>query len=367
MIRRAAGFFVLLLLLAGCVLPAEETSTTGSTSYLCSGTTGSTTSLNESQLANAKAIIDVALGLGLGPAGAKIGVAVAMTESTLNNINFGDIASSGQMTSSRGLFQQKAAWGPLVDRTDPAKAATMFFTGGQAGQEGLMDIEGWQQMSPHVAAQAVQKSQFSDGSNFAKHMALAETVITDLGVADVECEQNVGTVLANGSQVTIPSSSFVAPEVQGKAINTSSEGLAKGLAAGFGSLGLPYTWGGGGSGEGPNDGCTRGGGQLNSCQGIIGFDCSGLTAYVMVQGGFGSPGGNSGTQRNRNKAVAWDQRKPGDIIGFPGHVAVYLGDFNGKPYVLEASTVGVPVHIVALTRSDRDSVVYRYWSSGATV
>jgi cell wall-associated NlpC family hydrolase len=169
-------------------------------------------------------------------------------------------------------------------------------------------------------------------------------------------------VEVNGPTVTLPDDPNVAGPVRGQVIGTGSAGIARGIAAGLGLLGLPYVWGGGGDGAGPNDGCQRGGGSLNSCQGLSGVDCSGLTAYVLVQGGFGSPGGNSEAQRNWARAVAWEQGLPGDIIGFPGHVAIYLGLIGGAPYILEASTVGVPVHVVKLTRSDHDPSMYRYWS-----
>ena len=59
--------------------------------------------------------------------------------------------------------------------------------------------------------------------------------------------------------------------------------------------------------------------------------------------------------------MPWDQGRPGDIIGFR-HVAIYLGVIGGAPYLLEASEVGVPVHVAALTRTDHDPVMYRYWS-----
>jgi hypothetical protein len=51
------------------------------------------------------------------------------------------------------------AWGSLADRLDPAKSAAMFYTGGQAGQAGLLDIAGWEQLQPTVAAQRVQRSE----------------------------------------------------------------------------------------------------------------------------------------------------------------------------------------------------------------
>jgi len=173
----------------------------------------------------------------------------------------------------------------------------------------------------------------------------------------------VGSVAYAGVNVTIPDNQFVDQAVRGKTIQAPTQGLAKGLAAGFGALGMPYVWGGGGDGAGPNDGCSRGGGALNSCQGIIGFDCSGLTAYVLVQGGYPSPGGSSGEQRGSGTSVPYEQGLPGDIVGFPGHVAIYLGVIDGRPYILEASDVGIPIHIVPLNRNDKDSSLHRHWTT----
>ena len=170
-----------------------------------------------------------------------------------------------------------------------------------------------------------------------------------------------GAVVANGPDVTIPNNPNVTPAIAGRTIKAPNAAVATGLAAGFSALGLPYVWGGGGSGAGPNNGCARGGGDYNSCGSEIGFDCSGLTAYVMKNAGFSVPD-NSGTQRAGGTSVSWDQGLPGDIVGFPGHVAIYLGDIDGTPYILEASWVGTPIHIVPLTRSDHDSQLHRYWT-----
>ena len=145
--------------------------------------TGSPSGLTAEQASNARAIASVAVGLGLGEQGVLVGIDVAITESTLNNIDYGDI-QNGAMTSSRGLFQQLSAWvapGTAPDpRLDPVKAATMFYTGGAAGQPGLTSIPGWQGMPVPQAAQAVQRSEFADGSNYAANLAQAQGITTAL-------------------------------------------------------------------------------------------------------------------------------------------------------------------------------------------
>jgi cell wall-associated NlpC family hydrolase len=169
-------------------------------------------------------------------------------------------------------------------------------------------------------------------------------------------------VLANGVQVTIPSNAFVAQAARGQVITAPTAKMAAGIAAGFSKLGGLYVWGGGfGPGGEATNGCARGGTANNACQGFIGFDCSGLTNYVYVQGGYPSPGGNSGAQRS-GPSVPYSAGVPGDLVGFPGHIAVYLGLIGGTPYILEASWVGTPIHVVPLARTDRDANLWRHWT-----
>ncbi|MDQ2845709.1 MAG: NlpC/P60 family protein [Actinomycetota bacterium] len=167
-------------------------------------------------------------------------------------------------------------------------------------------------------------------------------------------------VNVSGTTVSIPTGPDVDPTVAGQQIVAPDAAVARGLAAGLGAVGLPYVWGGGTDGGGPDQGCARAGGASNSCQGIVGFDCSGLTGFVMSQAGFAT-GTDSASQRAGGERIPWDKALPGDIIGYPGHVAIYLGLINGAPYLLEAPGVGHQVQVRTVHTNNIDPVVHRYW------
>lgn len=360
-----AGMLCAALILSGCVQQgATQVSTSG-----CGVVTGDSTDLTPEQNTNAKAIAAVAISLGLGEKGAMIGITAALTESGLKAVNYGDMTGpGGSMSSSRGLFQMKDAWGSLEDRLDPTKSAMLFFTVDKGpGVRGLIHIPGWETMTVQQAAQAVEGSQFSDGSNYANQISLATKATASIVTSTTCASGGVTGVTVNGPNVTIPDNPNVIAELRGIVIKAPNDGVAKGLAAGFAQLGKPYVWGGSDANGGEADNGSRGGGDYNSGGSEIGFDCSGLTGYVIVKGGFPGPGTNSGAQRSGGQSIPYDQILPGDIIGFPGHVAMSLGVINGKIAILEASWVGTPIHIVWLTRSDKDSMAHRYWNSTSSV
>jgi murein DD-endopeptidase MepM/ murein hydrolase activator NlpD len=138
-------------------------------------TRGSARGLTTEQTNNARVIVAVGKQLKVPPRGWTIALMAAMQESTLRNIPYGD-------RDSVGLFQQRNAWGSFQQRMDPPTSSRMFYTGGMAGQPGLLDISGWEQMPTWQAAQSVQRSAFPFA--YAKHESLASSLVTSLTGTD---------------------------------------------------------------------------------------------------------------------------------------------------------------------------------------
>lgn len=96
-------------------------------------TSGSTLGYTQEQVDNAQTIIAAGRDLGLSVRDQTIGVMTAMGESSLRNIDYGDLERSGvtnpdgSRTTSIGLFQQQDDWGSREERLDPYAAATLFF------------------------------------------------------------------------------------------------------------------------------------------------------------------------------------------------------------------------------------------------
>lgn len=118
------------------------------------------------QLGNAEAIIQALALQNALPADVIIAVMVAMTESSLINVEYGDKAGP----DSRGLFQQRDSWGTLAERMDPATATGLFYSR-------LLNVQGRMLLSPWQAGQNVQISAFPDGSNYHKNYARAVEIV----------------------------------------------------------------------------------------------------------------------------------------------------------------------------------------------
>jgi hypothetical protein len=99
-------------------------------------------------------------------------------ESVAKRIGHGDIAGP----DSRGLFQQRAPWGSLDDRMDPAKSTRMFLTGGAGGQKGWKQANGSLQRVPGGIEAAVKHVQISVGG-YQQHEREATAIVKAWGGA----------------------------------------------------------------------------------------------------------------------------------------------------------------------------------------
>jgi TP901 family phage tail tape measure protein len=109
---------------------------------------------NAAQMRNAATIANVGRKMNMSARDIMIGIMTAITESGLINVQYGD-------RDSQGLFQQRPSqgWGSVAQVTDPEYAARKFFSV-------LKGVGDRGNMSPWMAAQTVQRSAYSNGSNY---------------------------------------------------------------------------------------------------------------------------------------------------------------------------------------------------------
>lgn len=293
------------------------------------------------QVTLAATIMTVAEQNGLGANAQIIGIITAIQESTLGahpsiSLPNGD--------GDAGPFQQRQLdgwYGSLTQVTDPVYAATAFFTGvtadsptdyGSAGGgpgyghlPGLIDIDGWETMTPGEAAQAVQRSAYPDA--YQGHVADAQRLMSALSGVTVNIDPSACTEI------------------------TASGDAAAAIERGRTLLGTPYDFGGGDE-NGPSP---------------YGIDCSGFIMYALA--GAGVTGLPRTSQQQYDYLAGHDVSvadiQPGDLIfeswgrtgtaGSPGaisHVTMYIGDGQ----VIEASRGAMKVKI-SPTRFDSHAFV----------
>ena len=269
-----------------CTAPAQTSAdpahpdVTGSMAGPRSTSPAGTAGYDAEQVANAAVIVGVGAQLGVPVRGWIIAVAVAIQESDLRNLDHGDAAGP----DSRGLFQQRADWGSLAERMDPAASARLFFTGGHRGQPGLLAVPGWQSLPLTVAAQAVQRSAFPTA--YARHENDASALVSAIA----------GTTGATLECAGIP-----------------GPAASRAVAFARAQLGLPYQW----AGDGP-------------AHGDSGFDCSGLTRAAYAAGGITIPRTAQGQYDAGPHIPAGTPLLPGDLLFFGNpdqihHVGIYVG------------------------------------------
>lgn len=129
--------------------------------------------LSDAQLGHVRTLLSTAAEMEISEQGVQIALMVALQESTLRNLANDSVPESlelqhdgiGSDHDSVGLMQQRANWGTVAERMDPAYAYAAFF-GGDAGPAGspagLLDIDGWESMDLGDVAQRVQVSAYPD-------------------------------------------------------------------------------------------------------------------------------------------------------------------------------------------------------------
>ncbi len=304
---------------------AEEGATSGAplavtgsipSSLTATNADGQTLTLDHAQLQRAATIIAVGDAEGVGQNGQLVALMAALTESTLHmlaNTTAYPLSAryphdeDGSEGDSLGLFQMRPSmgWGTVAQLMNPAWSTRAFYGGSEGPNHGspagLLDIPGWQSMSLGAAAQAVERSAYPE--RFAVNEPVARKIAATLS-----------DVALSGPQCSAVAGAGLPPGFAGRLIAAAEK-----------EIGLPYVWGGG-TYTGPS-------GQASDGQGP-GFDCSGLVLYAAYQASEGKIRllHFTGDQINETRPVAWDQKKPGDVIFYtypgetvPHHVVIYLG------------------------------------------
>ena len=111
------------------------------------GVSGDVAGYSGVQLENAAAIIDAGADMGLSLRDQTIAVMTAMGESSLQVLDYGDLAGP----DSRGLFQQRDSWGTLEQRMDPHESATLFY-------ERIAGVADRDVLQPTIVAHRVQRN-----------------------------------------------------------------------------------------------------------------------------------------------------------------------------------------------------------------
>ncbi|WP_285102719.1 hypothetical protein [Promicromonospora sp. MEB111] len=133
--------------------------------------------LSPDQADNAALVAGTAVARGLPARAATIGLATALQESKLINIDYGD-------RDSVGLFQQRPSqgWGTVDEILDPAYSTNAFY-------DVLVEVEGYEDMEVTDAAQTVQRSAYPDA--YAQHETRSRawaSALTGNSPAALSCE-----------------------------------------------------------------------------------------------------------------------------------------------------------------------------------
>lgn len=146
--------------------------------------------------------------------------------------------------------------------------------------------------------------------------AATATPAADTTKDKAEAEETPAATQSESESESSSSSSAAATpaETPAPTANTNASSVAA-LAMQY--VGVPYVWGG----SSPS-----------------GFDCSGLVSYVYAQFGVSLPHQSEGI-RAAGTVVSASEARPGDVVWWPGHVGIYMG--NGMMVDAANESIGV--------------------------
>jgi hypothetical protein len=132
--------------------------------------------LDDTQMNNAKKIVDTAKNMGMNQRAQTIALATALQESNLKNLASTKLPESYKYTNegqgsdhdSVGLFQQRQNWGKTKDLMTPETSTRKFL-------QALQQVPNWEKLPVTVAAQEVQVSAYPHA--YAKHETRATEIV----------------------------------------------------------------------------------------------------------------------------------------------------------------------------------------------
>jgi cell wall-associated NlpC family hydrolase len=99
------------------------------------------------------------------------------------------------------------------------------------------------------------------------------------------------------------------------------------------------------------------------------FDCSGLTKYAVRHGDGRYIPRTAQDQKNYTRHIRWGAEKPGDLVffdegGYVDHVGMFVGFYDGHPYMIAASYPHYGQHYLDIRIEQIDS---SYWLNRASI
>jgi peptidoglycan DL-endopeptidase CwlO len=316
------GLTGLLLLMGGV---GDATAHTGLLAGSVCATSGPIAGISDTAAANGRVVAAVSVARG-GDQAALIALMIGLTESGLRVLaNPNDPAGNafphegvGSDHASLGIFQQQPWWGTAAQRMEPVASTNLFL-------DRLLSLPHWQTAAPWQAAQSVQASAFSDGSNYRAQLDPAISILNAVkaGSTPLSCSGS-----GIGKPPPGPTGRYGLPV--GYTIPAwTSQGARAAVTFALGELGKPYVFG---------------------ATGPAGYDCSGLMVAAWAAAGH-SLSRTTTTQMHDGTATGQTQLSPGDLVlipgsggalASPGHVAMFIGG----GLVVEAPHTGDVVKVV---------------------